>query len=142
MKVAVEFLTRQFIDGACDETKFTAVGLLEKAEQGICLRYVEPPNEEAEGDSAAVRTTVSGGRLMIERQSPTVNSRMVLEEGCRHPCRYDTLYGGLDMHIRCDELTDELTPHGGRLFARYRVDTHGLEPLENTLEITVKEVSE
>ena len=83
MKVTVEFLTRQVSDGDCEETRFTAVGLLEETEAGLCLRYVEPPDEATERDGAAVRATVSGGRLTIERQSTTVNSHMVLEEGCQ-----------------------------------------------------------
>lgn len=142
MKVIVEFTTCRKLDDGCETTQFNAVGLLEETERGLCLRYVEPPDEETEHDGAAVRVTVSGGRLTIERQSSTINSCMVLEAGCPHPCRYDTLYGALDLRVLCDEVRNELTPRGGSVAARYRVDTPGVEAFENTMEITVKEVSE
>ncbi len=143
MKVTVDFLTRQTMDGDCVETRFTAIGLLEETEAGLCLRYVEPPDGDPEETSgAAVRVMAVGERVSVERQSSTIHSRMLMEAGCCHPCRYDTLYGALDMQIRCDTVTNELTPRGGRITAQYRVDTPGAEAFENTMEITVKEVSE
>ena len=140
MKVTVEFLTRRREEDGDTETRFTAVGILDETEEGLRLRYVEPPSDEEDG--AAVRITASGDRATIERQNPTLHSRMLFEQGQRHACRYDTLYGGLDLHLVCDELINELTPRGGRLFIRYRLDTPGAPPLETILEITLKEVSE
>lgn len=142
MKVLVEFLTRQQADGETAETRFSATGLLDETERGLCLRYVEPPDEATEREGAAVRTTVCGTQLIVERQSTTVNSRMTLESGQCHPFRYDTLYGGLNLHVQCDVLENKLTARGGRLFARYRVNTPGAEAPATTLEITLKEVSE
>ena len=142
MKVTVAFFTCRREEDGNAETRFTAVGILDETEAGLRLRYVEPPSAEDENDGAAVCTTVSGDRVVIERQNATLHSRMLFEAGQRHPCRYDTLYGGLDLHIVCDELKNELTTHGGCLFIRYRLDTPGVEPLETILEITLKEVSE
>ncbi len=142
MKVTVEFLTRQQLDDSADETRFTTVGLLEETEKGLCLRYVEPPDEAAEREGAAVRCVAKDGVIMLERQCPTVHSRMLLEAGVSHPCRYDTLYGGLDLHLVCDSVVNTLTLHGGVVAARYRVETPGADALKTYMEITVKEVSE
>ena len=142
MKVQVVFRNIREENGERDETVFQAVGLLEETENGLCLRYVEPPDAEDQSTAAAVRVTVLEGTLTIERQNPTLHSHMVLEANTPHPCRYDTLYGALDLRVVCDEVCNELTTHGGRVAARYRIDTPGVEAFVNYMEITVKEVSE
>ncbi len=142
MKVLVEFKNIRQENDERDETAFQAIGLLEETENGLCLRYVEPPDADDDSTAAAVRVTVSDTKIIIERQNPTVQSRMVLEAGVQHPCRYDTLYGALDLRVVCDEACRELTAHGGRITARYRIDTPGVDAFENHMEITVKEVSE
>lgn len=139
MKVEVWLTTCQQQDGETDENRLKAVGTLTTTADGMRLCYHEPACDGAKG--AAVCLTASPERLTLERQGE-MQSYMVFVPDKRCPCRYCTPYGELRLYTLCTALECTLTAGGGRVFAAYQLEMGEGAPVECTMEITVKEVSE
>lgn len=135
MNVQVQLITRQEADGDIQENVIESVGTLVAENGSLVLRYTEPKTEDAYG--ADVCMTVWPERALIERRGP-ISSHMPLALHQRHPWRYETPYGTMEMPVLCTATENTLTAAGGRYFAVYRVETPG-EPrgLECSMEINV-----
>ena len=132
MNVEVTMTSRATVDGECEETTLQAVGTWERTDEAITLRYTE-----AEG--ADVCVTVRPTQAVIERHGE-VHSQMLLEEGKRHLCRYETPYGRLMLHVQATRLRFAADGEGGRLQAAYTREMSGAQT-QHESEITIKEVS-
>lgn len=131
MTVEVAFRAVQTIDDESTETVWTARGTVETTENGWHLFYTEPSE-----DGADVSIMVRKKQVVIKRRGETV-SRMILETGHRHLCRYDTPYGKLNLYTNTTALT--VTPT--RIEAVYLLEMNGGYTTQE-IEIAIKEVSE
>ena len=104
---------------------------MEETENGWHLCYKEPSE-----DGADVSVTIRDKQVVIERRGETV-SRMILEAGRRHLCRYDTPYGNLNLYTNTTVLA--VTPM--RIEAVYALEMNGGYTTQE-IEIAIKEVSE
>jgi uncharacterized beta-barrel protein YwiB (DUF1934 family) len=67
------------------------------------------------------------------------NTRLILENGKRHLCQYDTGYGNMMIGIFTSRLDSELGDAGGSLQVSYTLDINSNLSSLNELSITVKE---
>ncbi len=132
MNVEVTMTSRVTVDGECEESRLTANGTLTRADEAVTLRYTE-----AEG--ADVCVAVRPTQTVIERHGE-VRSQMLLEEGKRHLCRYETPYGRLILHAQATRLRFAMNEGVGCLQAAYTLEMSGALT-QHEIEITIKEVS-
>lgn len=138
MTVNITLKTRQEQNGETDEVTLSALGTLTADGDTYTLRYTEP----TENGGTAVCVTAAH-RVTVQRRGETA-STLIFAAGERHACPYETPYGVLTLYTACDELQNELTAAGGRVYAAYQLDTGDpREPIgQCTMEILVEEVAE
>ena len=135
MNVKISLRSVQRMDGDTQTTTMTAHGTLELLEDGARLCYTELPQD----GGAAVTVLVSGGKTIIERRGE-ISSQIVLEEGRRHSCRYETPYGLLTLHAQARRLAFSNEGDTAFLQAVYLLEMSGAYT-EQEIEFRIKEVS-
>jgi len=135
MDVTISLNAVQRMDGDTETTTMTARGTLELLSDGARLSYTESPRD----GGAAVTVLVRGGQTIIERRGE-ISSQIVLEEGRRHSCRYETPYGLLTLHAQARQLVFSNEGCTALLRAVYLLEMSGAYT-EQEIEIRVKEVS-
>lgn len=135
MDVDISLCAIQRMDGDTDTTTMTARGTLELLSDGARLSYTESPQD----GGAVVTVLVRSGQTIIERRGE-ISSQIVLEEGKRHACRYETPYGLLTLHAQARQLVFSNEGSTALLRAVYLLEMSGAYT-EQEIEIRVKEVS-
>ena len=69
-------------------------------------------------------------------------SRLILQQGVRHQCHYNTVMGDLMMGVYTSAIENNLTENGGDLTARYQLDFFADLVSDNEFHINVKEKEE
>lgn len=123
----------QTVDGQCDITEITVPGQMEPMPDGWELRY----QQEEDGRPIHTRVRVADGFMEVERRSPGV-STLRLVVGQRQETMYDTGYGRLQMGLETSFLACDLTPAGGRVEARYKMDINGMVTAEHILTMVIE----
>ena len=67
------------------------------------------------------------------------NTRLILENGKRHLCQYDTGFGSMTVGVFTESLHSKLTDEGGSVDISYTLDVNSNLSSFNELHITVKE---
>ena len=65
-------------------------------------------------------------------------TRLILEEGRRHLCLYDTGYGTVSVGVFTSELREDLRQEGGVLGIRYTLDIDSNLSSSNEITVEVK----
>ncbi len=135
MDVTISLRSVQRMDGDTQTTEMTARGTLELLSDGARLCYTESPQD----GGAAVTVLVHSAQTIIERRGE-ISSQIVLEEGRRRSCRYETPYGPLTLHAQARRL--EFSSEGSTAFLRavYLLEMSGAYT-EQEIEFRIKEVS-
>ncbi len=127
-------------NGENGHTAIQSGGILTEDENGLRLWYSEPLEEGSVVTEVTV--VVTGHGVKIDR-SGFVSSSMVLTVGKEECWKYQTPYGEMEIPVICLELCNELTPAGGRIFAKYCVNTSGnSQGILAVMEYLVEEVQE
>ncbi len=79
---------------------------------------------------------VEPGKLTMMRAGSA--TRLILEEGRRHLCLYDTGYGTLSVGVFTSELRSSLDKRGGKLGVKYTLDIDSNLSSSNEIEVEVK----
>ena len=135
MDVTISLRSVQRMDGDTETSTMTACGTLELLPDGAQLCYTESPQD----GGAAVTVLVRGGQTVIERRGE-ISSQIVLEEGRRHSCRYETPYGQLTLHAQARQLVFSSEESTAFLRAVYMLEMSGAYT-EQEIEFRIKEVS-
>lgn len=113
------------------------LGSFEKKDDRYLISYRD---SEATGFAGDITTLeVVGDRQVTVRRQGRTFSELVLENGIRHLCHYDTGFGTMMLGVHADEIQNSLSENGGDLRFHYRLDVNSSEVSENQLNITVKE---
>lgn len=133
----IHILGRQEIDGEKDEIKLDTVG-------AYCQRdghqYISYRDYYDELDPKNYRTTV----LKLEGpQKATLlhagsATRLILEEGKRHYCQYDTGYGTLTIGTFAQKIENNLHSQGGSLRIHYTLDMNAGFLSFHEISVTIK----
>ncbi len=95
--------------------------------------------EYDEDDPKVTRTSVlkvEPGKLTMMRAGSA--TRLILEQGRRHLCLYDTGYGTLSVGVFTSELSASLNRKGGRLSVKYTLDIDSNLSSSNELQVEIK----
>lgn len=130
MIVTVTVKNRQTMDGETDVTTLSACG---NWENGV-LTY--GTNEDGVTD----RTRLTVGETVQMERTGALSSRLIFEKGVTHRCPYGTPYGTLELLVTTHRMVNRLTQTGGSLQLIYTLNAGGA-PIENEIEIVIKEVS-
>lgn len=127
----------QTVDGEKDRIEVITSGDCVEGNGVVTVTYPEF-SEENPNIRTDTTVTLDGGRLTIERRGE-MSSRLLLEEGKRHQCLYDTPMGQMMIGIFTDSISHRLDEHGGDIRAAYRLDFSGAAVSYNEFHINIKE---
>ena len=99
------------------------------------IAYKEYDEENPRIAHTAVLKVEPGKVTMMRAGSAT---RLILEEGRRHLCVYDTGFGTLSVGVFTSKLSSSLSRSGGRLKVQYTLDIDSNLSSCNELEVRVR----
>lgn len=133
----ITLIDKHSANGEKSESKTEVMGELNFAQNGYVIRYMENA-----GDFSGCVT-----KLLVKEPDTVRLSRggelsldLLLEEGKRHNCFYDTPFGKLQMGVYTKFVKSEMKENGGKLSFGYSLDIGGGEVSDNELIIDVKEI--
>ena len=135
----ISIVGRQKVDGETGEIEVTTLGNYVRKGAN---RYIVYKEYDAEQPSLAPRTSIlkfEGGHKMTLIRGGGDNTRLILENGKRHLCQYDTGFGSMTVGVFTESLHSKLTDEGGSVDISYTLDVNSNLSSFNELHITVKE---
>ena len=119
-KYIITVIGKQTVDGEQDKIEVITAGDMTIEEGKITITY-----PEFTSDTPAKQTdttvTLENGVLCIDRQGE-MSSHLILEQGVRHECLYQTPMGQMFIGIFTDSITVDIDEHGGVINAAYQLD--------------------
>lgn len=137
--VLIDIKGTQNVDGQDDVVELTTVGKMNIIGGKTYLKYDDCTSSDTEGVSCLIKIDHKDNSVIMQR-SGEFNSRMYIKKGQRHTCHYETVGGTLTMGVFGENVKDEMTDNGGRLFMSYTIDVNYGMLSRNSVEIKVKEV--
>lgn len=133
----ITIIGRQSSDDENDEIKVDTVGTY-TIKNGV--KYIVYKEYETDIPNSIGRTAI----LKIAEDDVVTLSRagsatkLVLEQGKRHSCLYDTGYGQFQMGVFTSKMKNELGKNGGKLNINYTLDINSNMSSKNELYVEVK----
>ena len=126
----------QGLDDEVDTIELTTDGRFGKKNGSYYMTY----DESAMLGLENVKTSlyIKPGNTVILQRSGDVESRLVVEEGKRSTCYYDTPQGELLIGIFGESVKTELDGNGGKIHMKYTIDSNLNLISRNTVDILVK----
>lgn len=128
----------QKLDGDSGEITLTTLGSYIIKDENRFIIY-----KEYDPDNSRVSTTsilkVDQGNTVTLMRGGAGHTRLVLEQGKRHLCQYDTGFGSMMVGIFTSKVRSRLDEKGGKLEMRYTLDINSGLNSVNEILITVKE---
>lgn len=136
-KYIITVVGKQTVDGESDKIEVITEGDLQTDGGRITITYPEYPEDDP---SKKTDTTVilDGGVLSIERTGE-MSSHLILEQGVRHECLYQTPMGQMFIGIFTDNISAEIGERGGEITAAYQLDFNRVVVSYNEFYISAKE---
>lgn len=83
---------------------------------------------------------VEPGKVTMMRAG--TSTRLILEQGRRHLCLYDTGFGALSVGVFTSEMRSSLNAKGGRLSVKYTLDIDSNLSSSNEIEVEIRPCSQ
>lgn len=131
----IDIKGKQTVDGEQNEITINTTGSY-REENGvsyICYREYDEENPE---ESQVSSMMVEPGKVTVTYGNS--DTRMIMEEGKRHLCLYDTGYGTMTLGIFTKKLQVSLEEQGGRLAIAYTIDIDSSLASDNEIDIEVR----
>lgn len=129
---------RQQVDGESGEIELTTLGSYMKRGGSRYIVYQDYASEEDRTPRTSILKVEGASRLTLMRKGGD-NTRLILENGKRHLCQYDTGFGSMTVGVFTSRLDSKLNDEGGSLNISYTLDIDSALSSLNELFITVKE---
>lgn len=130
----------QGIGDSTDTIDFTSEGRFGIKDGEFYITYDEGQMFE---DSVDVKTRIfikKDKTVTLERKG-SINSKMLIEEGKRNSCFYNTPIGDLVISIFGEKIEYDLTENGGKINLQYTIDSDMKMISRNQVNISVREVN-
>jgi uncharacterized beta-barrel protein YwiB (DUF1934 family) len=128
----------QKVDGEEGSVELTTFGSYVKRGPSRYIVYKEYASDTVPVTRTSILKIDGNNRLTLMRKGAD-STRLILENGKRHLCQYDTGYGCLTVGIFTSRLDSDLSDTGGSLKVSYTLDINSVLSSMNELFITVKE---
>ena len=137
--VIINISGEQGIDSEFDTIELTTVGRFGEKNGSYYLTYDETEMLSVGG---AVKTGIyiKPDKSVILQRTGSVESRLIVEEGKRSVCCYNTSAGELLIGIFGEKVKTDLTPKGGEISMKYTIDSNLRLVSRNYVKISVREV--
>lgn len=129
---------RQKVDDEVGEIELTTLGSYVQRGSSRYIVYKEYMADESPSSRTSILKIDGNSRLTLMRKGGD-NTRLILENGKRHLCQYDTGYGNMMIGVFTSRLNSQLGDAGGSLEVSYTLDINSALSSLNELSITVKE---
>ena len=124
--------------GDKDEIELFTTGTYYKRAGCYYIAYEESEMTGFEGTHTVLRAQEDGSKVTLTRTG-TANSQLIIEQGVRHQCHYDTGMGAMTIGVSGDRIVCGLDRHGGMLEFTYSLDINTSLASENSVTIQVRE---
>ena len=125
---------KQEYDGDTGEISMSTVGTYRQRDGVRFIAYKEYDEEDPRVSRTAV-LKVEPGKVTMSRTGSS--TRLILEEGRRHLCLYDTGFGSLTVGVFTSSLRQSLDHRGGSLEIKYTLDIDSNLSSSNELLVEV-----
>ena len=125
---------RQFYEEDSGEVTLSTTGTYTVKDKASFIAYKEYDEDGPRVSHTAVLKVEPGKVTMMRGGSAT---RLILEEGRRHLCMYDTGFGPLTLGVFTSELSTELGRDGGYMVIKYTLDVDSNLSSQNELRVEV-----
>jgi uncharacterized beta-barrel protein YwiB (DUF1934 family) len=133
----ITVIGKQTVDGESDKIEVITEGDIRETGDKLVITYPEYPEDDPQKKTDTT-VTLDGGILSIERKGE-MSSHLILEQGKRHECLYQTPMGQMFIGIFTDDIKVDLNEHGGEITAAYQLDFNRTVVSYNEFYISVKE---
>lgn len=130
----------QNVDGEVGNVELTTLGSYVKRGTSRYIVYKEYASDEVPFDRTSI-LKIDGSKSLTLMRRGKDSTRLILENGKRHLCQYDTGYGNLMIGVFTSRLDSDLNDAGGNLKVSYTLDINSALSSTNELSITVKEAN-
>lgn len=135
-KYIITVIGKQTVDGESDKIEVITQGDMQMQDDRITITYPEY-TEDTPAKKTDTTVTLQNGVLSIDRQGE-MSSHLILEQGVRHECLYQTPMGQMFIGIFTDSITTNLNEHGGEITAAYQLDFNRTVVSYNEFYISLK----
>ncbi len=130
----------QSVDDSTDTIEFTSEGRFGYKEGEYFITYDEGQMFEEKVDVKTRIFIKQDNSVTLERKG-SINSKMLIEEGKRNTCFYNTPIGDLVISIFGEKIEHDLTEKGGKISLKYTIDSDMKMISRNQVNISVREVN-
>ena len=134
--VLIKITGIQKADGDSDRVELLTTGSYYKKNDSYFILYDESEATGFDGSHTILKYDEAQRRVTMTRSGAT-RSQLIIEEGRRHQCNYDTGYGSLIIGVSCDRLTSHLTEEGGEIAFGYSLDINAALTSVNQVHVQV-----
>lgn len=134
--VIINIKGRQGLGDELDTIELTTDGRFGEKNGSYYVTYDESAMLGLENVKTALY--IKPGNSVILQRSGDVESRLVVEEGKRSTCYYNTPQGELLIGIFGESVKTELNSGGGKIHMKYTIDSNLNLISRNTVDISVK----
>lgn len=134
--VLIKIKGTYIIDNDSDVTEITTIGNFYKKQDHYYISYQE---SEATGFKDTKTTMEISNSMVTLTRKGAINTQLIIQNGMRHQCSYDTGYGDILMGISGESMDSSLTDAGGAISFRYALDVNSALASINIVEIQVSE---
>ncbi len=137
--VIIKICGVQGVDDQTDTIEFTTDGKFGIRDNEFYICYDEGQMFEEKTDVKTKLFIKSDNSVVLERKG-TINSKMLIKEGERNACFYNTPIGDLFISIFGKKVEYDLTEKGGRINLEYTIDSDMRLLSQNSVNISINEV--
>lgn len=137
-KVLISVKTMQYIDGQPEIIELITEGEYSKEQCCFVASYNESEISGMEGTKTTLK--IEENALSIIRNG-TTNSNLVFKKGLNHVSLYSTPFGALEVIIKPKKVFIDVDDKGGKVELEYRMEASGVDSIDNSLELNIKEIN-
>ena len=126
----------QTVEGEKDKIEVITEGDMTVTDGKVVITYPEY-TQDTPAQKTDTTVTYENGVLSIDRQGE-MSSHLILEQGVRHECLYNTPMGQMFIGIFTDSIKNDLDENGGTINAAYQLDFNRTVVSYNEFHISVK----
>ncbi len=130
----------QGIDDSTDTIEFTSEGRFGIKDGEFFISYDEGQMFEESVD-VKTRIFIKKDKTVTLERKGSINSKMLIQEGKRNSCFYNTPIGDLVISIFGEKIEYDLTENGGKINLQYTIDSDMKIISRNQVNISVREVN-